>query len=53
MEVITQDYFEVDFEKFCKKCKHEKKKETEQPCHDCLENPMNLHSRKPTRWEEK
>ena len=53
MDVITDDYFEVDFEKFCDKCKHKDRKENEQPCRDCLDIPMNLHSRKPTRWEAK
>lgn len=53
MEVITQDYFEVDFRKYCKTCKHKDKKDTEMPCDLCLHNATNLHSTKPVRWEKK
>ena len=44
---------EVRFDLYCKKCKYEKKKETEEPCDQCLENPSNAHTDKPTNWEEK
>ena len=53
MEVIEQDYFEVDFKKHCKTCKHKEKKETEKPCKECLDTPTNLHSQKPIRWAKK
>lgn len=43
---------EVYFDKYCKTCKHEKKDEYEEPCDDCLEEPVNLYSHKPVRWEE-
>ena len=33
----------VDFE-YCKKCKYEKNAESEEPCHDCLNNPTNTYS---------
>ena len=33
----------VDFE-YCKKCKYEKNAESEEPCHDCLNNPTNTSS---------
>lgn len=47
------DMKEVYFDKYCKTCKNEKKKETEDPCWDCLAEPGNVDSHKPTRWEEK
>lgn len=53
MEVINQEYFEVDFMKYCKTCKHKDKKGDEQPCSNCLEVRTNLHSQKPILWEEK
>ena len=47
------DYLFVDFEKYCETCTHKDVKETEDPCNECLENPMNLYSYKPVKWEEK
>lgn len=49
---MTEGYKEVYFE-YCKTCQHKDKKETEDPCWDCLNEPGNLNSHKPTRWEEK
>lgn len=43
----------VDFYKYCKTCKHEKKKENEDPCWDCLNTPTNQDSRKPVEWVAK
>ena len=40
----------VDFE-YCKKCKYEKKAESEKPCHDCLNNPTNTYSHRPIHFE--
>lgn len=53
MEVNEQNYFEVDFKKHCKTCKHKDKTGDEFPCTECLEAPTNLHSQKPFRYEEK
>lgn len=53
MEGINEEYFEVDFGKYCKTCKHKDKKEIEDPCCLCLEEPTNLHSQKPVKLEEK
>ena len=47
------DYLLVDFKKYCETCKHKDVKETEDPCNECLENPTNLFSHKPVKWEEK
>lgn len=44
---------EVDFNKYCKTCRHEKVKETEEPCCDCLDIAARSESHKPERWEEK
>ena len=43
----------VEFDKYCKTCKHKKLKEHEDPCHECLNNPVNTHSRKPIKYEKK
>lgn len=44
---------EVDFHHYCKSCIHSKKSEHESPCDECLDEPVNEHSHKPIRWEEK
>ena len=46
-------YKEVYFHEYCKKCKHEKNPENEEPCFECLNEPENLHSHKPVNWEAK
>lgn len=43
----------VDFGLYCPKCKHEKDDEAKEPCHDCLNNPTNVHSHKPIHFKEK
>lgn len=53
MEVNEIATMIVDFERYCKTCKHKDKKENESPCDECLDSPMNLQSAKPIRWEEK
>ena len=50
---MTDDQeLEVYFDKYCKTCKHELLKENESPCDFCLEEPVNLGSHKPVKWEE-
>ncbi len=43
---------EVDFYKYCPICKHMKKAGTSEPCNTCLDNPVNINSRKPVKFEE-
>lgn len=43
----------VYYNEWCDKCKHWNVVETEDPCNDCLNTPVNADSRKPVRWEEK
>ena len=43
----------VDFHKYCGSCKHFDKKESEDPCYDCLAESTNTDSHKPVKWEEK
>lgn len=50
---MEDTYKEVYFGEYCKKCKHEKKAESEDPCYECLENPVNLYSHKPMYYEKK
>ena len=50
---MEDSYKEVYFGQYCKTCKHETLKEDQDPCHDCLNEPVNLHPHKPDNWEEK
>ena len=49
----NQTYKEVYFHEFCKKCKHEKVKDTEEPCYECLGEPTNWNSHRPVKYEKK
>lgn len=46
------NYKEVYFHEYCKTCEHVKVKDTEEPCNECLENPINLYSHKPVNYRE-
>lgn len=48
-------YKEVYYHEYCKTCKYEKDDEsdTNSPCYDCLTEPVNTYSHKPTHWEAK
>lgn len=46
-------YKEVYFDQYCKNCKYEDLKESDDPCDECLNEPVNLYSHKPVKWEEK
>lgn len=41
----------VEFDKYCSTCLHEKNVETEVPCDECLEHPVNPNSHKPFCYE--
>lgn len=42
----------VVFDDFCQKCKHWKTEETENPCDECLESPLNWASNRPVLFED-
>lgn len=48
-----QAYKEVYFDQYCKTCKNRKLKEKDEPCNECLDNPTNLNSHKPVKYEKK
>lgn len=47
------DYKEVYFHEYCETCKHKKVANTDDPCDECLSEPINLYSHKPVKWEAK
>ena len=44
---------EVRFDLYCKDCEHLQKKETEEPCNDCLAHGWNYDSYKPMFFKDK
>lgn len=51
--MVYDEYREVRFDKYCPKCKHMDIEEKNAPCCECLEEPTNLHTDKPVKYEEK
>lgn len=50
---MDNDYREVRFDIYCDKCKHDKLKEVDEPCLECLDNPTNEYSDIPINFEKK
>jgi hypothetical protein len=50
---MLNEYDEVAFSEYCLRCKHKDVNHWEDPCNECLNNPINLNSRKPVNFEEK
>ena len=50
---MDNEYLEVYFDQYCKTCKYYDNKENVIPCCECLEEPTNLYSHKPVKWEAK
>lgn len=48
-----EDIYKEVYFTFCKTCKFEENGEDEEPCDECLQNPVNLYSHKPVNWKEK
>ena len=48
MEIIEKI---VDFEKYCKYCKHKNDLEYTEPCRFCLDTPVNNNSERPIYFE--
>lgn len=49
----NDNYKEVYFNEFCKTCEHSGCQEHEDPCYECLNEPVNLYSHKPVKYKEK
>lgn len=47
----TREYREVDFHKYCPKCKYFEIKYIMGPCNECLGEPCNKNSEKPVYYE--
>ena len=52
-KAMDENYKEALFWEYCHRCKHDILNEDEEPCCDCLNEPVNLCSHKPIKFEEK
>lgn len=50
---MDDSYKEVYFDTYCQNCIHFDKAGDEEPCNECLGEPANLYSHKPTKYVEK
>lgn len=48
----TNAYKEVYYDRYCSTCKHKNVPEADDPCDECLTEPVNLYSHKPVKYEE-
>lgn len=48
---MQYDYKIVRYDIYCNKCEYKKTNEAFEPCYECLNNPVNLHSRKPVNFK--
>ena len=44
---------EVYFDEYCKTCEFFNSKEDEEPCAECLNEPVNQYSHKPVKYNKK
>lgn len=49
---MQYDYKIVRFDIYCNMCKYKNLNEGKDPCNECLNNPANLHSRKPVKFDQ-
>ena len=48
-----QSYKEVYFHEYCKTCKYKDLSEKDEPCAECISEPVNLDTHRPVRYEKK
>lgn len=53
METNAKEFKEVYFHENCKLCKHKDVKESDEPCRECLDNPINSYSHVPIKFEKR
>lgn len=47
------DYKIIEFDKYCPTCENKDKPDSEDPCDECLDTPVNVDSRKPINYKKK
>ena len=49
---MVSNYKEVYFDPYCSKCNYMKNTEQEEPCDECLNNPVNEYTHRPVKFED-
>jgi hypothetical protein len=49
---MKSKYKIVYFEKFCNNCQNEKTSESDEPCRECLQHPVNEDSHQPVNYKK-
>lgn len=49
--MLDHEYKEVYFHEYCEKCKYKDVDDVKDPCNECLDEPSNLYSHKPVKYE--
>ncbi len=49
---MKSGYKEVYFDKYRQSCTYADNKEDAEPCCECLNDPVNVDSHRPVKWEE-
>lgn len=49
---MSENMKEVRYDIYCNKCKYKDLQENEDPCWDCLTEPVNENSKKPVYFKE-
>ena len=50
---MTEGMKEVYYDKYCNTCEFMNKREDEEPCDECLNEPGRMNSHKPLKYEER
>lgn len=50
---MDESYKEVYYDQYCHNCTYFSKPEDEDPCNECLYEPVNVYSHKPVKYAEK
>ena len=43
----------VEFNEYCKKCEYRDLSERDDPCFDCLDEPVNVYTHRPINFKER
>lgn len=43
----------VEFDKYCETCEYKDLEHFEDPCNECLDNPTNVHTKRPVCYKAK
>lgn len=49
---LDSEYREVRYDIYCEQCKYKEEIDYESVCEECLDNPTNLYTDKPVKFEE-